>query len=263
MRGKKEEIVICDLPQSLIDLIAGIAILTAVAVGGYFLFTTEGAVRAVLLATGAGIATFFGTIIIGAILIAITTIFYRGWDKRFSSQAEYEAWKAQKKEVGRQREEERERKRKEVLARQEELRRARERKLHQVKKKSTRLIAEMEADSTVASILRDARQRASKDTRGELLTKADITIAGIGGWLTEQGVANQLPGHWLGGVAKGKIGEHFSSLSPKERMALQKHLPRVTRVLEEALEVMSPRKVVKEILLPLFSGETENQTQDE
>jgi len=131
-----------------------------------------------------------------------------------------------------------------------------------MKERIAQLIAEMEADPVIAQMLRVARRDASEEMREELLANAEIAIAGLGGWLTEQGVTNRLPGHWLGGFAKGRIRGHFSSLNPEEGRALQKYLPRVARVLEGALEVMSPREVVAEILLPLFFGETTNQAQD-
>lgn len=258
-KKKKEEIVISDPPEFLCDLNANIALLSALAVGGYFLFTTEGTVRAILLALVAGIGTFFGMVIIGAALLVITSHFYRGWDKHFSSWAEYEAWKAQE-------EEDRKRKREEAQSQQKELKRAREeqerrqkeareRRLRQVKEERVRLIAKLEADPVVAQTLRDVKRRAPKDAGEQLLARAEAAIAGLGGWLAEQGISNQLPGHWLGGQAKGRIEGHFASLSPKEKVALQKYLPRVAQVLEEALEAMSPREVVKEVLLPLFFGE--------
>lgn len=129
-------------------------------------------------------------------------------------------------------------------------------RLHQTKERTTRLIAEMEANPTIAQILRDARRRASKEAGEQLLANANIAIAGLGAWLTDRGVPNRLPGDLFASFAKGKIGEHFSSLSPEERAALQKYLPRVARVLEEALEVWDSKRAVKEILLPLFFGET-------
>lgn len=258
MKGKKEEVVIFDPPESLTNLISQIALLSALAVGGYFLFTTEGTVQAILLALVAGIGTFFGMVIIGAVLLVITSLFYRGWDKHFSSQAEYEAWKAQEEEAERQREEERERERREALARQEELKKAREQARADSITALKDFLSSLEEDPQAAKLL--ARLHAGPVDQGTInqaLAHPDIVLAGIGSWLKRKGRYNNLPDVGLPkSLGKGEVerplDDLFERLGAKERGAFLNILSQGAELAEEALAQGVSQREIIEMLLPLI-----------